>query len=108
MARVVYSAPVDHLSGKLAKDHEIIFCFRQRSGCCYTTIRGERKTAPSGKEVAQRVRFGATRKAALIRAKDPEKTDSDRKAWIAEHRKKGTNYSFHGWLFKEEWKTNKN
>lgn len=103
MARVEYSLPVDHLSGKLAKSDDIIFCFRRHSGCCYTTIRSKRKTVPGDIELAHRQRFGTIRKAALVRAANPEKTDADRKAWQAEHRQKGTNYSFPGWLFKEEW-----
>ena len=103
MARVVYSVPVDHLSGKLSKANEIIFCFRRQSGCCYTTMHGKRKTAPSEIELAHRQRFSATRKAALVRAKDPTKAAADRHAWRAEHRTKGTNYSFQGWLFKEVW-----
>ena len=103
MARVVYSIPVDYLSGKLAKDNNIIFCFRQQSGRCYTTMHSKRKTAPTEIELAHRERFCATRKAALARAANPETADADRKAWRAEHRQRGTNYSFPGWLFKEEW-----
>lgn len=108
MARVVYSVPVDHLSGKLAKANDVIFCFRQQSGCCYTTIRSKRKTDPSKTELAHRERFSATRREALVRAADPETADADRKAWQAEHRQRGTNYSFPGWLFKEEWNKSKN
>jgi hypothetical protein len=108
MAVVVYQEPVEYLSGKLAKSHEIIFCYRSQSGRCYTTIRGERKTAPSKTELAHRKRFGATRKAALVRAANLETVDADRKAWRAEHRQRGTNYSFPGWLFKEEWNKSKN
>ena len=107
MARVVYSVPVDHLSGKLAKANKIIFCFRQQSGCCYTMIRGKRKTAPSETETIQRLQFCAARKAALIRARDQKRAAADRRAWRTEHRRKGTNYSFSGCLFKEEWLNNK-
>lgn len=107
MARVLYSVPVDYLSGKLARSHNIIFCYRSQSGGCYTTIRGKRKTAPSKKELAHRELFSATRRAALVRAANPETADADRKAWRAEHRQKGKNYSFPGWLFKEEWNKSK-
>ena len=103
MARVVYSVPVDHLSGKLAKANNIIFCFRQQSGRCYTTLHSKRKTAPSEIEQAHRKRFGAARRAALVRARDQEMAAVDRQAWLTEQSRKGTNYSFPGWLFKEVW-----
>jgi len=108
MARVVYLVPVDHLSGKLAKDNNIIFCFRQQSGCCYTTLHSKRKTAPSEIELAHRKRFSTTRKAALVRARNQEMAVADRQAWRTEQRRKGTYYSFPGWLFKEEWEKCKN
>ena len=103
MARVVYSVPIDHLSGKLAKTNEIIFCFRQQSGCCYTTLHGKRKTAPGETELSHQQRFSATRKAALIRAKNQEMAVADRQAWKTDQSRKGKNYSFPGWLFKEVW-----
>ena len=106
MARVVYTVPVDHLSGKLARSNELIFCFRQQSGCCYTMIRGQRRTACSDTEIAHRQRFRAARKAVLDRARKPENAEADRTAWRTEQRKNGTNYSFQGWLFKEEWSKN--
>ena len=104
MCKVVYLEPIDYISGKLAKAHDVIFCFRADSGRCYTTIRSERKSEPSEAEKNHRKRFGDARKAALVRAMDANTVEADKTSWQAERRKKGKPYSFEGWLFKEEWK----
>ena len=106
MAKVVFLDPIDHISGKISKQHRTMFCYRRASKRKYTSIHGDRTTPVSTEELQQRNKFRVVRLAAIERSMDLLKLTTDQMKFI-EERKAGINtkYStYKGWLFGKAWK----
>ena len=70
MAKVEYEDPIHHLSGKISKKHRTCYNYRRWSGRKYTSVHGDRTTAVSAEELAQRSKFKVVRQAAINRSMD--------------------------------------
>ena len=89
MAKVTYLDPIDHLSGKISKQSRITYMHRTAATANlgtpdFTHVRGNRKTAPSESEVAQRTRFGTICKTTRQRLMDASKMPADIAAFKAQ------------------------
>ena len=107
MASVVFIDPIDHISGKISKQHRTMFCYRRASKRKYTSIHGDRTTAVSAEELAQRQKFKVVREAASQRAMDLMHLTYDQMDFIEERKTKGTAFkytTYKGWLFGKAWK----
>ena len=70
MADVVFEDPIHHLSGKISKKYRTCYNYRKAGGRKYTSVHGERTTAVSAEELAQRSKFKVVRQAAIERSMD--------------------------------------
>ena len=107
MASVVFIDPIDHISGKISKQHRTMFCYRRASKLKYTSIHGDRTTAVSAEELAQRHKFKVVREAARQRAMDLMHLTYDQMDFIEERKAKGAAFkytTYKGWLFGKAWK----
>ena len=107
MASVVFIDPIDHISGKISKQHRTMFCYRRASKLKYTSIHGDRTTAVSAEEMKVRNRFKVVREEARQRAMDLMHLTYDQMDFIEERKTKGTAFkytTYKGWLFGKAWK----
>ena len=107
MASVVFIDPIDHISGKISKQHHTMFCYRRASKRKYTSIHGDRTTAVSAEEMKVRNRFKVVREAARQRAMDLMHLSYDQMDFIDERKAKGAAFkytTYKGWLFGKAWK----
>ena len=106
MSKVVFLDPVDHISGKISKQHRTMFCFRRASKLKYTSVHGDRTTPASTEELEQREKFRVVRLAALNRSKDLMHLTYDQIDFINEKKTRPNfKYStYRGWLFGKAWK----
>lgn len=107
MAKVVFLDPIDHISGKISKQHRTMFCYRRASKLKYTSIHGERTTPVSAEEKARQERFKVVREAARQRSMDLSKLTYDQMDFIAEKKAQGVSFkytTYKGWLFGKAWK----
>ena len=91
MAKVTYLDPIDHLSGKISKQSRITYMHRTAATANtntgtpdFTHVRGNRTTAPSQSEIAQRTRFGQICTATRQRLMDASKAPADIAAFKAQ------------------------
>lgn len=92
MGKVKYIAPVESVSGKLAKKSKVIYMVRRAATSnqdmienpCYTSIAGKRSTPYSSAEIAFQTRFGKIAKATTARLADPSKKAADQAAFKAQ------------------------
>ena len=105
MAKVFFLDPIDHISGKISKQHRTMFCYRRASKLNYTSVRGDRTTPVSADESKQRIKFRVVRLAALDRSMDLSKVSADQEVFLAERKVEGFKYTtYKGWLFGKAWK----
>lgn len=107
MAKVFFLDPIDHISGKISKQHRTMFCYRRASKLKYTSIHGDRNTPVSTEEKARQERFKVVREAARQRSMDMSKLTYDQMDFIEERKTKGTAFkytTYKGWLFGKAWK----
>ena len=86
MAKVFYLDPIEHLSGKIAKKHRTIYCFRKASGAKYTSNHGLRSTAVTSDELAARSKFRICTNAARQRIQDTTHSAADLALFRAQHK----------------------
>jgi hypothetical protein len=86
MAKVTFIDPVEHLSGKIARRHRTVYCFRNASGLRYTTVRSPRKNPAGASEMEARNRFALCTAAARARLADPAHKPADLTAFRAQNR----------------------
>ncbi|MDY6406256.1 MAG: hypothetical protein SPK97_03890 [Bacteroidales bacterium] len=107
MAKVFFLDPIDHISGKISKQHRTMFCYRRASKLKYTSIHGDRSTPTTTKEMELRNRFKVVREAARLRAMDLMHLTYDQMDFIDERKIKGAAFkytTYKGWLFGKAWK----
>ncbi len=105
MAKVFFLDPIDHISGKISKQHRTMFCYRRASKLKYTSVRGDRTTPVSADESKQRIKFRVVRLAALDRSMDLSKVSADQEVFLAERKAPDFKYTtYKGWLFGKAWK----
>lgn len=107
MAKVFFLDPIDHISGKISKQHRTMFCYRRASKLKYTSVHGDRTTPVSTEEKARQERFKVVREAARQRSMDMSKLTYDQMDFIEERKTKGTAFkytTYKGWLFGKAWK----
>lgn len=107
MAKVFFLDPIDHISGKISKQHRTMFCYRRASKLKYTSVHGDRTTPVSTEEKARQERFKVVREAARQRSMDMGKLTYDQMDFIEERKTKGTAFkytTYKGWLFGKAWK----
>ena len=107
MAKVEYEDPVHHISGKISKKYRTCYNYRKAGGRKYTSVHGERTTAVSAEELAQRSKFKVVRQAAIERSMDLSHLTYDQMDFIAERKAQGSAFkytTYKGWLFGKGWK----
>lgn len=107
MAKVFFLDPIDHISGKISKQHRTMFCYRRASKLKYTSVHGDRTTPVSTEEKARQERFKVVREAARQRSMDLSKLTYDQMDFVEERKTKGTAFkysTYKGWLFGKAWK----
>lgn len=107
MAKVFFLDPIDHISGKISKQHRTMFCYRRASKLKYTSVHGDRTTPVSTEEKARQERFKVVREAARQRSMDLMHLTYDQIDFIEERKTKGTAFkysTYKGWLFGKAWK----
>ena len=107
MAKVFFLDPIDHISGKISKQHRTMFCYRRASKLKYTSIHDDRTTPVSAEEKARQERFKVVRQAAISRTMDSSKFTYDQIDFVKERETKGTAFkytTYKGWLFGKAWK----
>lgn len=107
MAKVFFLDPIDHISGKISKQHRTMFCYRRASKLKYTSVHGERTTPVSAEEKARHERFKVVREAARQRSMNLSKLTYDQIDFVEEHKAKGAAFkysTYKGWLFGKAWK----
>ena len=107
MADVVFEDPIHHLSGKISKKYRTCYNYRKAGGRKYTSVHGERTTAVSAEELAQRSKFKVVRQAAIERSKDLMHLTYDQMDFVAERKAQGAAFkytTYKGWLFGKGWK----
>lgn len=107
MAKVFFLDPIDHISGKISKQHRTMFCYRRASKLKYTSIHGDRTTAVGTEEMKLRNRFKVVRQAAISLSMDLSKLTYDQIDFVEERKTKGAAFkysTYKGWLFDKAWK----
>ena len=107
MAKVFFLDPIDHISGKISKQHRTMFCYRRASKLKYTSVHGERTTPTSADEIKRRYKFKVVRLAAIERSMDLSKLTYDQMDFVEERKTQGTAFkysTYKGWLFGKAWK----
>ncbi len=105
MAKVFFLDPIDHISGKISKQHRTMFCYRRASKLKYTSVHGDRTTPVGDNELAIRNKFRVVRLAALDRSMDLSKVSADQEVFLAERKAPDFKYTtYKGWLFGKAWK----
>ena len=107
MGQVVYEDPIHHISGKISKKYRTTYNYRKNGGRKYTSVHGERTTAVSAEEMAQRAKFKVVRLAAKERSMDLMHLTYDQMDFIEERKAKGAVFkytTYKGWLFGKAWK----
>ena len=84
MGKVVFEDPVHHISGKISKKFRTIYNYAKLTGLKFTSVRGERTSQPSAKELALRERFTEVRAMVATRRKDLNKISQDQLDFIAQ------------------------
>ena len=108
MGQVVFEDPVHHISGKISKKYRTTYNYRKNGGRKYTSVHGERTTAVSAEELAQRSKFKVVRQAAIERSKDLMHLTYDQMDFVAERKAQGAAFkytTYKGWLFGKGWKS---
>ena len=106
MADVTYIAPVESVSGKLAKNHSVVFHRRRQpnnSGIRrnYTSFYRKPLGDPSANQTAVRTLFGQVATAVKARKLDPTHAAADKAAFAAQSRYK-TLHAYLWHICKEE------
>ena len=84
MGKVVFEDPVHHISGKISKKFRTIYNYAKQTGLKFTSVRGERSTQPSAKELALRERFTEVRAMVAARRKNLNQISQDQLDFIAQ------------------------
>ena len=100
MGKVVFEDPVHHISGKIAKKFRTIYNYVKTTGLKFTSVRGERTTQPSAKELALRERFTAVHAMVRARKKDLSKISQDQIAFKAQKDTAGGKATMYAYLWK--------
>lgn len=106
MGKVVFEDPVHHISGKIAKKFRTIYNYAKLTGLKFTSVRGERTTQPSAKELAIRERFTEVAAMVLARKKDLMKISQDQLDFVAQKDTATGKKTMKAYLWKvcgEEW-----
>ena len=117
MAKVVYSAGIDHVSGALSKPskngqhscekmllatHRVAATTSKDCNRIYLRPKVERSTAPTPNEIFARQRFAAVAAAVKNRAEDLSKVDADQAAFIAQKDTAGGKRTMNAYLWSLE------
>ena len=117
MAKVVYSAGIDHVSGALSKPSKngqhscekmLLATHRtaatQSSDCnrIYLRPKINRSTPPTVNELFMRQRFAAVRAAVKARSEDLSKVDADQAAFVAQRDTAGGKKTMNSYLWSLE------
>jgi len=120
MAKVVYSAGIDHVSGALSKPskngqhscekmllatHRVAATTSKDCNRIYLRSKVERSTAPTPNEIFARQRFAAVKAAVKARSEDLSKVDADQAAFIAQKDTVGGKKTMKAYLWKLECAT---
>ena len=114
MAKVVYSAGIDHISGALSKPskngqhscekmllatHRVAATTSSDCNRIYLREKTVRTTPPSTEELAQREKFAAIARAVNLRAKDLSKINADIAAFKAQKDQPGGKTTMKSWYW---------
>ena len=117
MAKVVYSAGIDHVSGALSKPskngqhscekmllatHRVAATTSKDCNRLYLRPKVERSTPPTVNELFARQRFAAVKAAVKAREEDLSKVDADQAAFIAQRDTAGGCKTMKAYLWKLE------
>ena len=117
MAKVVYSAGIDHVSGALSKPskngqhscekmllatHRVAATTSNDCNRIYLRSKVERSTAPTPNEIFARQRFAAVKAAVKARSEDLSKVDADQAAFIAQKDKADGKRTMNAYLWSLE------
>ena len=102
MAIVTYEHPIDHLSGKIAKQFRVIYLYRKESKRKFTSVRGVRTTPVTENEQATRVKFATVARAVAERAQDLTKKAQDIAAFKAQKDSPGGKKTMKSYLWSLE------
>ena len=120
MAKVVYSAGIDHVSGALSKPskngqhscekmllatHRVAATTSKDCNRIYLRSKVERSTAPTPNEIFARQRFAAVKAAVKAREEDLSKVDADQAAFIAQKDLANGKTTMNAYLWSLECKT---
>lgn len=84
MGQVVYEDPIHHISGKISKKFRTTYNYRKLSGRKYTSVRGDRTTPLTARELQVRQRFQAVRAMVQVRREDLSKVTQDQINFFAQ------------------------
>ena len=107
MGKVVFEAPVHHISGKISKKYRTCYNHKRINGLNFTSVHGERTTPMSTAELARQAKFKVVRQAAINRSMDLSHLTYDQMDFIAERKAQGSAFkytTYKGWLFGKAWK----
>ena len=117
MAKVVYSAGIDHVSGALSKPskngqhscekmllatHRVAATTSKDCNRIYLRSKVERSTPPTVNELFIRQRFAAVKAAVKAREEDLSKVDADQEAFLAQKDTVGGKKTMKAYLWKLE------
>ena len=117
MAKVVWSARIDSVSGALSKPskggqhscekmllgtHRVAETMSNDCNRIYIRRKVKRSTTPSSREMENRIRFTAVRQAVYTRAHDLTKISQDQIAFNAQKNQAGGIRSMKAWYWKQE------
>ena len=117
MAKVVYSAGIDHVSGALSKPskngqhscekmllatHRVAATTSKDCNRIYLRSKVERSTPPTVNELFIRQRFAAVKAAVKAREEDLSKVDADQEAFLAQKDSVGGKKTMKAYLWKLE------
>lgn len=106
MARVVYTDPIDHLSGKIARKHRTIYCYLTATGTKYTQTYTKPTTDPTEAQVASKTKFRQAAQQTNAIMADVEQLQVYRTRWRAHLRSGNPRYrTLRGFIFAEVYQT---
>jgi len=99
MALVVFTYPVDHISGKVGQKNNTGFAYRSKTGTKHTVVYGTRSTVPAQAELTRRQKFASVAASTKTRMLNATTLAQDKVAFAAQ-----TKYKYlRNYVFAQEW-----